>query len=53
MVISCCPVGEQFGIQFVIFTVHLKSFSVVVNRVKNFFLSIFFVTFFEVHFCYR
>ncbi len=53
MEISCCSVAVQFGIQFVILAVHLKSFSVEVYGVEKFFLFIFFVAFLEVHVCYR
>ena len=50
----CCrPVAVQFGIQFVIFAVHVNSFRVEVNGVAKIFLSVFIIALILVSLCYR
>ena len=49
---SCSPVVVQLGVKFDVLAVHFNSLCVKVYGVTEFFLSIFFVTFILVNFCY-
>ena len=49
---SCCPVAVQLSIQLVILAIHVYSFRVEVDGIREFFFTIFIIPFVLVNLCY-